>query len=65
MSIESAHEGGDREWEPEPFELPLVDPGSSRLPPKTPRPYDDPSPYGDDSDDTDEAGNRVIVIDLA
>jgi hypothetical protein len=63
MSIGCAHEGGGREWEPQPFELPLVNPGSSRLPPKAPLPYHDD---GDASDeDTDESGRRVIVIDLA
>ena len=56
-------EGGGREWEPEPFELPLVNPGSSRLPRKAPLPS-----YGDDEaedDDADRGGSRVIVIDLA
>ena len=54
--------GAEREWEPEPFELPLVNPGSSRLPRKAPLPS-----YGDDEteeDDSDHGSSRVIVIDL-
>ena len=63
MSMQWAHEAsGEVEWEPEPFELPLVNPGSSRLPPKSPLPYNEDSSDGDDSG---ESGKRVIVIDLA
>jgi hypothetical protein len=52
---------GGREWEPEPLELPLVNPGSSRLPHKAPLPYGDDAPDEDDGD----RRNRVVVIDLA
>ena len=64
MSIQClGGDGGGREWEPEPFELPLVNPGSSRLPRKAPLPS-----YGEDEvedEDTDRGSSRVIVIDLA
>ncbi len=58
-------------WEPEPLELPLVDPGSSRLPRKTPRPYDShresdlrevPDPGALDEGEGER--RSVVVIDL-
>ncbi len=63
MSVQKAHgDSGASEWEPEPFELPLVNPGSSRPPPKSPLQYNEDSSEGDDPEGS---GSRVIVIDLA